>query len=533
MSFYKLKTSVRERALARTAALSVGAALLAVVAIVSTAAASNSRKRSGRAAASSNLTMAIAVAPQSLDPSKDDAADGLFAAELLYEPLIHETYSGGYTPGLAVAWHYVGKGNKKFELTIRSGAKFSDGEPVTAAAVAAGLVYNSKGTGNAGSTFTGLKAKAVGNKVLITVTTPVNNFPGALSQDSLTADIPCPKALSSPASLASQPCGAGPYVLDSSATVSGSKYVFTPDPNYYDPAAIHYKSVTLQVISSPTSALEALRTGQVQVYTDTNLGMYAAAKAAGLNVRVLGETAFTPIWIMDRFGKIDKPLGNVLVRQALNFAVDRSAIAKATYGPLGVAFDEPVTPGLLGYDPAVASYYRYDPTLAKKLLARAGYPHGFSFSVLYITSQSVIGTTLQALVPEFARIGVKLKLVPETGFPPFSAAQATKKYEAFSLGPWSGTLAGTSSLLWGGHNGANAFYADTPAFLKLYKAAGAASGADVDKASEALTAYTVKQAWFITVAATKSFVLATKGVNGLPPTGSVEPDGFDVTQLQP
>lgn len=523
----------RKRANVRAAGLSVVGALLAVLVIVSVASAAHSNKRTGRAASSASLTMAIESAPQSLDPSKDDNGDGLFAAELLYSPLINETYAGAYTPGLATSWHYVGKGNKKFELTVRKGAKFSNGQPVTAAAVAAGLIYNSKGTGPAGSNFTGLKARATGDNVILTVTKPVASFPELLSARDLTADIPCPASLKNSASLASQPCGAGEYVLNKSATVSGSKYVFSPNPKYYDPAAIHYKSITLDVIPSTTSALEALRTGQVQVDQDTDLGMYAAAKSAGLVVTTLGVNGFVPLWIMDRNGKLVKPLGNVMVRQALNYAIDRPAIAKAAYGPLGEAFDEPVPPGYNGYDPAVASYYRYDPALAKKLLAKAGYPHGFGLSVLYITSQSQAGIVLQAMKQEFAKIGVTLTLVPESGFPPFSAAQATLKYASFML-TWGGQdLTPTANLLWASNGSANAFHATPPAFTRLFDAAQAAPPATEPRAMQAVTAYVVKNAWQVVTCASKGFIISTKGVSGLPPAGNAEPGGFNVAALHP
>src|SRR5580698_10509448 len=56
--------------------------------------------------ATGTLTIGVGAAPQSLDPSADDNGDGLFTAELLYEPLVNETDQGKFIPGLASSWHY-------------------------------------------------------------------------------------------------------------------------------------------------------------------------------------------------------------------------------------------------------------------------------------------------------------------------------------------------------------------------------------------------------------------------------------------
>ncbi|MBW8077815.1 MAG: hypothetical protein GJU76_07030, partial [Gallionella sp.] len=136
----------------------------------------------GSTAQAASLTIAIQTEPQSLDPAKDDSCDGLYAAELLYAPLIHETYQGTFTPALASSWKYVGTGNTQFQVTLRSGATFSDGTPVTAASVVNSLEYTSKGSGPAGSALPGLTATATSSDtVLLKTTAPVANFPAALS----------------------------------------------------------------------------------------------------------------------------------------------------------------------------------------------------------------------------------------------------------------------------------------------------------------------------------------------------------------
>src|SRR5581483_2857840 len=74
-----------------------------------------------------------------------------------------------------------------------------------------------------------------------------------------------PEALSDPNSLLSQTAGAGEYMLDTSATTPNSKYVYVPNPFYYDKAAVHWQRVVITVIADPNTTLAALKNGQVDV----------------------------------------------------------------------------------------------------------------------------------------------------------------------------------------------------------------------------------------------------------------------------
>src|SRR5262249_26430229 len=138
-----------------------------------------------------------------------------------------------------------------------------------------------------------------------------------------------------------------------------------------------------------------------------------AAKAAGLNV-ITAPSGFVQILILDRGpktpdGKSPNPLASVKVRQALNYAIDRAKITKAIYGQYGVPTSEMGTSD--GFVPSLQNYYPYDPAKAKKLLADAGYPNGFSFT---LTSESQFGTladpVVQAIAQQYKAIGVDMKV---------------------------------------------------------------------------------------------------------------------------
>jgi len=82
-----------------------------------------------------------------------------------------------------------------------------------------------------------------------------------------------------------------------------------------------------------------------------------------------------------RTGK-DNPLTNQKVRQAICHAVDRQAIAHDLMQGDSHPIDAPCYPTQFGCNAAAAVNYAYDPKLAKQLLTEAGYPDGFSTTLV-------------------------------------------------------------------------------------------------------------------------------------------------------
>jgi dipeptide transport system substrate-binding protein len=72
-----------------------------------------------------------------------------------------------------------------------------------------------------------------------------------------------------------------------------------------------------------------------------------------------------------------KPFDDVRVRKAINMAIDKKSIVSAVYLSTGVAAVNPIPPGQWSYNKALKDD-AYNPAEAKKLLAAAGYPNGFS-----------------------------------------------------------------------------------------------------------------------------------------------------------
>src|SRR5581483_2618718 len=124
--------------------------------------------------------------------------------------------------------------------------------------------------------------------------------------------------------------GAGEYVYDSAQSVPNDHYVYTPNKYYYDQSAIHYKSITIKVIPDYNSALQALKSGQIE-FMPGNLDVASAVQGSS-SVKVLSApTLWSGIYLLDRNGTVVPALKDPRVRQALNYAVDRQAVTSAIY----------------------------------------------------------------------------------------------------------------------------------------------------------------------------------------------------------
>lgn len=373
-------------------------------------ASSSGSSTTGTSTQGGTLTIAAISAPTSLNPILNaGSAPFQWFDELAYASLIQESPDGKPVPGLATSWRYVGPGNKTFEMTLRPGLKFSDGSPLTAASVVSFLEAFKKA--NYAPYVSDIASVKATGPLTVRISSPGTSiFPDLFASNGNSAgQVVNPNVLSDPDKLSNETAGAGPYMLDTSATIPNSKYVYVPNPYYYDKAAVHWQRVIITVIPDPNTTLAALQSGQVQV-AEGDATTASAAKAAGLNVTT-GPAGLAMFMVTDPGGKLTPALGNTQVRQALSYAIDRQAIASALWGSYGSAAESPQPPGAPGYSPTADHYYTYDPNKAKQLLAQAGYPNGFSVTVLVSTGQSQMEKMTEAVASDWAKIGVNLKIV--------------------------------------------------------------------------------------------------------------------------
>ncbi|MEW2400780.1 ABC transporter substrate-binding protein [Streptomyces sp. NPDC046862] len=428
-------------------------ALQASIGVVATLAlaACGGGNTSGGSAGSASLTIALNSAPNSLDPAKVAVGPFLNYMDPAYASLLTRKADGTLAAGLADKWGYVGSGNTKFRLKLRKGVKFADGTPITATDVVDSIKYFQQGSGPGGSYVRPLTFSTPDSSTVVVNSPTPNPDMGALFTPAfMSGAIVSPAGLKDPKKLATATFGAGPYVLSAQQTVSNDHYVYVPNKNFYDQSAIHFKKITVKVMPNVNSQAQALKSGQIDLMYGTP--DVAPTIAGNKSLTLLkAPTTWAGLFLLDRDGTVVKGLGDVRVRQALNFAIDRAAITKAVYGDFGAPVSQPAMPGYDGYSPEAETMYPYDPAKAKKLLKAAGYKK-LTIPVNYGSFDPSTTKMLQAVQDQLAKVGVTLKLKGAANFGGWINDFLSKKYAATVLSPGQG----------GGEN----FYAQQAGFIK-------------------------------------------------------------------
>jgi peptide/nickel transport system substrate-binding protein len=492
----------------------------AIVVAVTIAVALSTSSAANAAGGSNTITVAVGSAPLGLDPAENgNNADEQLVNDLAYEPLIMLEPNGSVGPGLAVSWKYTGKSLKTFELTLRSGVKFSDGSPLTAAAVVASLQHQMTAKGPLSAYIQFIKsAQAAGPlKVILHLSSSNPSIAMLLTQRFAIGDITAPAASANPKLMGTATYGAGPYELDPAQTVAGSKYVYVPNPDYYDQSAIHYSTFTVLVIANPQTALSALQSGQIQ-YADGSFSSASTAQSAGLNIYA-ARASWYGVILFDHGGALVPALKNPLVRQALNYATDRAGITQAIFGKYGAPNDEISVPGYesQGYDPSYASHYTYSLTKARKLMAEAGYSKGFSLTIGASTPFGDGVEFAEAVASDWAKIGVHVKIDSFATGTAFLGPWLAKKLPAITLN-WdvAPMFIEAGQLLVKSAGSFNPFKVIDPGLASLINTAdNQTTAAGIQKAWVAVERKVVDLGWEVPICSGSYVFFANKSVKGI------------------
>ncbi|MFJ3461400.1 ABC transporter substrate-binding protein [Achromobacter spanius] len=321
------------------------------------------------AAQAADITLALGTEPSTLDPQTAQDGSERAVSRNIFETLLTRTPAGELVPQLATGLPRQIDATT-WEVTLRPDLKFSDGKPLDAAAVAASInrIVDPKTASRQRPFFLGIKqAEAVD---AVTVKVHTNGADPALPARLSWLTIVSPAAAAD-GSLSQKPVGSGPYVLTEWS--KGNRIVLTKNPNYWNPKAVgNVDRATYRFVAEPGTRLSGLRAGDFDFITnllpeDTK----RVAKAVTLKGTDLPFVSLNALKGLT---------ADVRVRQALNYAVDKEALANDLYGGYAsVSHGQLLAPGWFGYDASIKPY-PYDPKRATELLKAAG-AHGKSIDL--------------------------------------------------------------------------------------------------------------------------------------------------------
>lgn len=376
----------------------VGAAVLTVAA----AACTTTQGHSATAAGGTTLRVVQETQVQSLDPNVDSFRTSERIGDEILQAPTQFVYSGSQLvlrPNLAESWTQTSPTTWRF--TLRPGIKFTDGEPLNSQAIVSTLAsYRLRPQGGNTFVFSNVTISAV-NSQIFTVTTKVAND-GALPAQMSYFYVYPPKYFKQmgPNNFGNAPVGTGPYML--SQWKKGVSITLKANPHYWGPEP-SIKTLVFTFVADPATRLAELATGQVDMAADLPPAFAGRLKATP-NAKAVTLQGMTRIFLA--FGTTTSPANSLLVRKAIEYAINPSAIIKSIFNGHAYAFHGIFVPGELGYNPGFKGY-SYNPAEAKKLLAQAGHPNGLTIPLDYtIGSQPNDQEVAEAIQGQLQQVGI-------------------------------------------------------------------------------------------------------------------------------
>jgi peptide/nickel transport system substrate-binding protein len=288
---------------------------------------------------------------------------------------------------------------------LQPGATFSDGTPVTAAAVEASIDHIR--TSPLRFSLTYIKSVQVVNPttVTFTLTKPV-------AGDVLWAMTYIDGMVMDPASIptaSTKPVGSGPFTL--SSYQQGSSMLVKANPTYWDKSAYKLGGVDFVQVSAGPQEVSALETGAVDMLA-VQPEDYAAVKQLP-NIGI--ATTRSADYLLMQTRQNAAPFNDAKVRAALEYAIDRNAINSAVFSGLGEPAFQPFPSWSPAYNPSVGNSYTYQPAKAKAMLAAAGHPHGLSFTLVIPGGSATFSRTAQIMQAEMAPAGFHMSIEQVNG----------------------------------------------------------------------------------------------------------------------
>lgn len=383
---------------------------------------------------SSQITIGI---PQdledSLDPHKAVAAGTKEVLFNLFEGLVKPASDGSLIPAVASAYE-ESEGGKVYTFTLRDGVKFHDGSLVTAEDVKFSI-DKCADTSNGGplvEAFSNIESVEIRDKstVVITLKEADTEFLAYMT----TAIIPA-----SNENPDTNPIGTGPYKFVSRSPQENF-IVERFDEYWGEPANI--KDVTFKICANTDSIVMDLEGGSIDMFARVT-----ASQAAELSDRfeVLEGTMnlVQALYLNNAVEPFDDPN----VRRALCYAVDPQEIMDIISDGKGTELGSSMFPTFgKYYMEELNDTYNQDFDQAKELLAEAGYPDGFTFTITVPSNYQPHIDTAQVLVEQFKNIGVtaEIQLIEWDSW--LSDVYQNREYESTVVGVDASSLTGAALL---------------------------------------------------------------------------------------
>ena len=409
-------------------------------------------------ARAADISIALSADVTSIDPHYHNLTPNNNIAEHIFETLITKDARSRLRPALAESWRAVD--DLTWEFKLRRGVKFHDGSDFTAQDVVFTLdrVPNVPNSPSSFATY----SRQITEKIVVDshtirfkTATPYPLMATDMSTIFIVSARAAKGATTEDFNSGKATIGTGPFRFVRYA--KGDRIELARNEAYWG-AKPAWDKASLRLITSDPTRVAALLAGDVRaienvptadiarIAKSNDLTLYRTVSHRLMYLHMDSDRDRSP-FVTDKAGKpLDKnPLKDVRVRRAISKAINRQALVERVMEGAAVSTGQLMPEGLFGYTSALKPE-PYDVEGAKKLLAEAGYPDGFSITLhapnnRYVNDEQIA----QAIAQLLARAGIATRVdaMPSSIF--FS--RGSKLDFSFMLVGWGADTAEASSPL--------------------------------------------------------------------------------------
>ena len=404
------------------------------------------------------LIVALPLDPNSINPPNGaDRIAGNVFNQIFDSLLAVDNETGEIVPALGTEWE-ISEDGLEYDFTLREGVTFHDGTPFNAEDVVATFEAGADPVNAYADQYIGITVEVI-DEYHVKLITPEPDvlFMRLLAELSMISAEQFAEGGNQ--AIEDFPIGTGPFKFVE--WVKGNRIVLEANLDYWEEGKPHVAEVIFRPIPESSTRLAAIQTGEVHIVN--RLSSDEAKQLLGVpSVQVVRYPTDRVYYISfnNLTTGVGQPTEDVLVRQAMNYAMDRAAIIDGLFDGFADLSNGFVTPQNLGYDDSVEPF-PYDPDRARELLAEAGYPNGFEIGMACpIGAYTNFEEVCQAVAGYLAEVGITMEggevQLMETGV--YWDLQANKELVPLFGDSWSASEGEAYPRLFGALGGMEASY---------------------------------------------------------------------------
>jgi peptide/nickel transport system substrate-binding protein len=332
-----------------------------------------------------------------------------------------------WQPRLAESWD-INKDFTQIKLSLRKGVQFHSGRELTSDDV----VWN----------FNRVKDPAVGGGIFASYVAPLQSVENPdkstvvittkqpypyISHILETMNILDPVTMQQPDGV-NHPVGTGPFKFVEFA--QGDHLTLAKNPNYWRSGLPYVDTLQMPIYADPQTQSTALEGGSLDAAVNISLRDASRLQTTSGYQVILNKNSGA-LYVIQPNTTLD-PTSNKLLRQALQYGIDRQRIADTVLLKLGDPTELPWFTTSPAYDAEKNRTYAFDLDKAKSLIQQAGLS-SVQLDFNYSTALAEVGSMAQIIQADLAKIGVTLNLKP-TDPPQLAAQQYQVKYNGVAVG---------------------------------------------------------------------------------------------------